>query len=113
MRLVNGIFIDFIGKFVFVYLDDIIIFSHSREEHLSHVEQVLRTKLVFLGFVISQGTLKMDPEKVETIINWSPPKNQGDLSSFHGFATFYRKFINNFSHVCAPMLDTIKGGRKC
>lgn len=72
----------------------------------------MKKELLFLGFVISQGTLKMDLEKVEAIINWPPPKNQGDVRSFHGLFTFYRKFIKYFSHVCAPMLDTIKGGRK-
>ena len=72
----------------------------------------MKKELVFLGFVISQGTLKMDPEKVEAIINWPPQKNQGDVRSFHVISTFYRNFIKNFSHVCAPMCDTIKGGRK-
>ena len=67
---------------------------------------------MFLGFVISQGTLKMDPSKVEAIVNWNPPKTQSDVKSFHGLATFYKKFEKKFSHVCAPILDTIKGGRK-
>lgn len=130
VRLMNEIFSDFIGKFVVIYLDDILVFSSSREQHLNHLEQVLRRlhdhkliinlekctfmqkELTFLGFVISKGTLKMDPEKVEAIVNWPTPKTQGDMKSFHGLATFYRKFIKKFSHVCAPMLDTIKGGRK-
>ena len=54
----------------------------------------------------------MDPTKVDKNINWPPPKNAGDVRIFHGLATFYRKFIKNFSHVCAPILDTIKGGKK-
>ena len=57
-------------------------------------------------------TLKMNPEKVDAIINWPPPKNQGDLRIFHQLATFYRNFIKKFSHVCVPMLETIKGGKK-
>ena len=130
MRLMDEIFIDFIQKFVVIYLDDILIFSRSMKDHLNHVEQVLRRlhqyKLVinlekcmfmkkdigFIGFVISQGTLKMDLEEVYAIINWPPPKNQGDVRSFHGLSTFYRKFIKNFNHVCAPMLEIIKGGKK-
>lgn len=54
----------------------------------------------------------MDLAKVEAIVNWSPPKNQVDVRSFHGLATFYRKFVKKISHVCAPMLEMVKGGRK-
>lgn len=128
MRLANEIFLDFIGKFVVFYLDEILIFRSNGEKHLNHVEKVLRRlhdhkliinlekctfmqrELTFLGFFISQGTLKMDPSKVEEIINWPPPKNQGFVKIFHGLATFYRKFIKNFSNICAPMFDTLKGG---
>ena len=62
--------------------------------------------------MISQGTLKIDTSKVEATVNWPPPKTQSDVKSFHGLATFYRKFVKNFSHICDPILDTIKGGRK-
>lgn len=68
---------------------------------------------MYLGFVISKRSLKMDPSKVEAILNWSTPRSVGDVIIFHGLASFYRKFINNFSNICAPMIDTIKGGRKC
>lgn len=72
----------------------------------------MQHELIVLGFFISKGTLKMDLEKVEAIVNWPIPKTLGEVRSFHGLATFYRKFIKNFSHICAPLLDTIKGGRK-
>lgn len=68
---------------------------------------------MFLGFVISKSNLKMDPYKVEENLNWPTPRNASEVKSFHGLASFYRKFIKNFSGVCAPMIDTIKGGRKC
>ena len=130
-RLMNEVLVEFIGKFVIVYLDDILIFSRSKEDHLKHVELVLKklketklkinlekcefckTELVYLGFVISQGCLKMDPSKVDAILNWPTPQSIGDVRSFHGMASFYRKFVRNFSHVCAPILNTIKGGMKC
>ena len=72
----------------------------------------LKKELVYLGFVISKGDLKMDPTKVEAILNWPKPRTAGEVQSFHGLATFYRKFIRNSSNICALILDTIKGGGK-
>jgi hypothetical protein len=126
MRLMNEFSKDFIGKFVIVYLDDILIFSKTEEEHLRHLTLVMRrlqqqkllinlkkssfmkTNLIYLGFVISSNELKMDPEKVRAIKEWSSPRNIFEVRSFHGIASFYRKFIRNFSGICASMMDTVK-----
>ncbi|GLJ27821.1 hypothetical protein SUGI_0546000 [Cryptomeria japonica] len=130
MRLINEVLKDYIGKFVVVYLDDILISSKFKVEHLKHIEIVLKKlcdeqltinlekcefmkqELVYLGFVISSGDLNMDSSKVEAIISWPTPKTASEVRIFHGLAQFYRKFIRGFSEICAPMLDTIKGGVK-
>jgi hypothetical protein len=126
MRLMNEILKDFIGKFVVVYLDDILIFSGTKEGHLRHLTLVMKrlhqetllinmkkssfmkTKLIYLGFVISSNELKMDPEKVKAIKEWSSPKSMFEVRSFHGLESFYRKFIRYFNGICVPMMDTVK-----
>eukprot|EP00253_Pinus_taeda_P013169 PITA_13169 len=126
MRLMNEMLKEFIGKFTIVYLDDILIFSRMKGEHLQHVRTVLeklqqnkllinlkkctflQKELVYLGFVVAENELKMDPEKIAAIINWPSPKSLFEVHSFHGLASFYRKFIRNFIEIHAPMLETIK-----
>jgi hypothetical protein len=130
MRLMNEVLKDFIGKFVIVYLDDILIFSKTEAKHLKHLATVMRilkqekllinvkkssfmrTKLIYLGFIISADELKMDPDKVEAIKNWPSPKSVFEVRSFHGLANFYRKFIRNFSGISPPMMDTVKKRHK-
>jgi len=117
---------EFIGKFFIVYLDDILIFSKTKEEHFRHVRYVLeklqrnkllinlkkcsffKKDLIYLGFVICKNELKRDPEKVAAIVSWPSPKSLFEVWSFHGLASFYGKFIKNFNGICAPMVDTIK-----
>ena len=55
----------------------------------------------------------MDPSKAEAILNWPTPRTTIEVKKIHGLASFYRKFVKNFSGVCAPIIDTIKGRRKC
>jgi hypothetical protein len=130
MRLMNEVLKDFIGKFVIVYLDDILIFSKTEEEHLRNLTLVMRRlqqekllinlkkssfikkELIDLGFVICSNELKMDPEKVKEIRDCSSPKNINEVRSFHGLAIFYQKFIKNFSGISAPMMDVVKKRHK-
>jgi hypothetical protein len=72
----------------------------------------MKTELIYLGFVISTDKLRMDPDKVEVIKNWPSPKNIFEVRSFHGLASFYRKFIRNFSGISASMMDRVKKRHK-
>ena len=116
----------FIGKFVVVYFDDILIYSRGREDHQHHLRQVcdalLREKLYahpkkcyffttevsFLGFIVSAQGVSADPEKVRAISSWPRPSTIHDVRSFIGLATFYRRFVQNFSYVTAPITDCLK-----
>ena len=129
MRFMNEVLNEFTGKFVIVYLDDILIFSQNREEHLRHLQLVLRTlqkekllinlkkcsflrkELVYLGFVVSEEGLKIESNKVKEILNWLVPRNVYKVIIFHGLASFYRKFIKNLSQICAPLIDTFRGSK--
>ena len=130
MRLMNEFLRYLIGNFVIVYLEDILVISQTEEKHLNHLRYVLerlqqekllgnkkkctfmKTELVYLGFVISRDGLIMDLEKVQAIIDWTSPRNIFEVRSFQGLASFYRKFIKNFSGICASIVETIKKDRQ-
>ena len=69
-------------------------------------------ELVYLGFFILRNGLNMDPEKVQTIIDWTSPMNIFEVRNFHGLASFYKKLISNFSGICASIVETIKKDRQ-
>ena len=130
MRLMNEVLKKFLGKFVIVYLDEILIFSKTKEEHLEHIRKVLQKlyeekslinlkkcsfmndKIINLGFLISANGLKLDPEKVKTILDWPTPNNVGEVKPFHGLASFYKKFVRNFSSMYHAMIETMSRDKK-
>ena len=118
------------GKFVIVYLDDILIFRKTLGEHLLHIRSVLerlreekllidlkkcsfvKKELVYLRFVVSSKCLKIEPQEVKAIMELPTPRSATEARSFHGLVSFYRKFIKNFSGICASLTETIRGDRK-
>ena len=111
----NKIFSKHIGKFVLVYLDDILVMSRTPEEHEQHLRIVLqilrenglkamlskcefnKAELHFLGHVIGKDGVAVDPAKIDVIEKWPLPKSLKELQSFLGLAHYFRKFVDHFS----------------
>jgi hypothetical protein len=124
---INRALSDLLDHCCVVYLDDILIYSQSEEEHILHVKKVLdrlrayrlyakRSKcrfhvqeVHFLGFVISPRGISMEKDRIETILQWPLPQCVHDVLQFLGFAGFYRRFIEGFSRITAPLSATTKG----
>ena len=124
--MMNTILREFLDHGVVVYLDDILIYSKSLDDHKMWIKQVLarleRHDMVislkksvfhvdtveFLGYIIGKDAVTMSEKKVESILGWKAPRSVKDVQIFIGFANFYRRFIENFSKVCKPIMDTLK-----
>ncbi|KAG9454329.1 hypothetical protein H6P81_007233 [Aristolochia fimbriata] len=126
MRLMNHVLREFLGKFVVVYFDDILIYSKFLDDHILHIRVVLEAlrkerlyanlkkcffcndKVVFLGFVVSSKGVEVDLEKVKAIQEWPTPMSASEIRSFHGLASFYRRFVKKFSTISAPLNEVVK-----
>jgi hypothetical protein len=108
MYLMNKVFMEYLDMFVVVFIDGILIYSRSEEEHLRLVLQKLRdhrlyaklskcefwlSQVTFLGHIISNGGISVDPSKIEDILSWNAPMSVGDIRSFLGLASYYQRFI--------------------
>jgi hypothetical protein len=121
MWLMNGAFRDYLDKFVIVFLDDIMVYFKSEEEHEKHLRMVLQVlqehqlyaklskcsfyqdQIHYLGHIISKEGIIVDPEKIEAIREWSVPKNMTEVRSFMGLDGYYRRFIVGFSRIAHPI----------
>ena len=126
MRLMNHALRVFLGRFVVVYFDNILVYSKSLDEHIDHlycVLDVLRKeklyanlkkcsfcldKVVFLGYLVSGKRLAVDEEKVMAVMEWPTPKSITEVRGFHGLASFYRRFVKDFSTLAEPLTEVIK-----
>jgi hypothetical protein len=128
MRLMNEVLKSFLGKFVVVYLDDILVYSKTVEEHFLHLRKIFETlraqklygkkekcdflveSVVFLGYVVSKNGVSVDQTKIEAIKTWPIPTTVSEVRSFLGLASFYRRFIQHFSTIASPITECLKKG---
>jgi hypothetical protein len=107
MCLMNGVFREYLDKFVIVFLDEILVYSKSEEEHEKHLRMVLQVlrvhklyanlikcifyqkKIHFLGHIISAAWIEVDPKKIEAIRGWPTPNNVAEIRSFMGIVGYY------------------------
>jgi len=125
--MMNKILREFLDHGVVVYLDNILIYSENYEEHVELVKKVLARleehrlaislkksvfhvpSVEFLGYIVTVDGVTMSERKVESIKKWRSPRSVKEVPFFIGFASFYRRFIKDFSKICKPITETVKG----
>jgi len=130
-RMMNLVLKEYIDNFCVVYIDDILIFSKTKEQHAKHVELILErlrkyglvasseksrfflTEVDYLGFTIRCNKVEPQKDKVECIKNWPKPKNQSDIRSFLGLCNYYRRFIDKYTEIADPLIVLMNDKNFC
>jgi hypothetical protein len=130
MSLMNGVFREYLDRFIQVFLDDILIYSRMMEEHDEHLRLVLQclrghklygklskcsfyqSRIHYLGHVISGKGIVVDPAKVEAIMEWPTPTNVTEVHSFMGLVGYCRRFVEGFSRIANPIMEVQKKNTK-
>ncbi|WVZ51471.1 LOW QUALITY PROTEIN: hypothetical protein U9M48_002616 [Paspalum notatum var. saurae] len=128
MYLMNKVFMEYLDKFVVVFIDDILVFSTNEEEHEKHLRMVLQKlrenqlyaklskcefwllEVSFLGHIISKGGISVDPCIIKVVQDWVAPQNVSEIRSFLGLAGYYRRFVKNFSKIAQPLSKLLAKG---
>ena len=129
-RMMQDVLGEFHMKICCIFIDDIIIFSSTFEEHLSRLKEVFdrireanlklspekcsffKTKVKYVGHIISEQGVETDPEKIDKIINWPTPTNPEEVRKFIGFTGYYRRFIQHFSQISKPLTELMPVNNK-
>ncbi|XP_042954672.1 uncharacterized protein LOC122291092 [Carya illinoinensis] len=127
MRFMHQVLRPFMGKFIVVYFDDILIYSPAWASHFDHLRAIFEmlktecmfvnqkkcslftTSVTFLGFFVSTDGVHADQSKIDAVLEWPRPRTLHDIRSFHGLASFYYRFIRNFSTLIVPITEYLMG----
>ena len=120
---VNNVLRRYLDQFVIIYLNDILIYSKTREEHVKHVRKVLQAlkeadlrikseksefhvqSVQFLEFIVTSQKLRMNSKKIKAVTTWLTPKTKTEVQSFLEFANFYRRFIKEYFRIASSLTD--------
>jgi hypothetical protein len=129
MNLMNKVFMEYLDRFVVLFIDNILIYYRSESDHEEHLRLVLQKlrdnqlyakfskcefwigEVPFLGHIISNGGISVDPAIVKEIMEWSVPTTVTEIWSFLGLAGYYRRFIEGFSKIAKPMTSLLEKGK--
>ncbi|XP_070678050.1 uncharacterized mitochondrial protein AtMg00860-like [Malus domestica] len=124
--LMNDIFKAYLRKFVLVFFDDILIYSKTWEDHVSHLRKAFKvlqqhqlfvkkskcalgqSSMEYLGHIVSKEGVAADPSKIQAILDWPIPANVKQLKGFLGLTRYYRKFVPNYGSICQPLYQLTK-----
>jgi hypothetical protein len=130
MYLMNKVFMEYLDKFVMVFIDDILLYSRNEEEHGNHLHLVLQKlrdhrlyakwskcefwlkQVAFLGHIISKGGIAVDTRKIEDVLSWNAPLSVSDIQSFLRLAGYYRRLIEGFLKTSKPMTELLQKDKK-
>jgi hypothetical protein len=130
MYLMNKIFMEYLDKFVVVFIDDILIYSKNEEEHEEHLRLVLQKlrehelyakfskcefwlkEVSFLGHVITNGGIAVDPSNVNDVLKWEAPRTVSEIRCFLGLAGYYHRFVEGFCKIVKPLTTLLEKDRE-
>ena len=126
-RLMESCLSDLHLNWCIIYLDDVIIFSKTPEEHIAQLEAVFKKisdaglklkpskceffkkRICYLGHIVSNKGIETDPKKIEAIVNWPGPRTVHEVRKFLGFTNYYRKFMYKYAQIARPLNKLILG----
>ena len=121
MDLLNRVFRPYLDQFVVVYIDDVLVYSRYEQEHEQHLKIVLQTlrekklyaklskcdfwlkEVSFVGHIVFVEGIRVDPTKIEVVVNWKLPQSVTEVRTFLGLARYYRRFVKRFSIIASAL----------